>query len=230
MAPIFGPGVVEMALKGTRESACAECGAHVSKEAKFCSECGAEVSVGRVRTKKALLIGVALGVLILALFFSGSLSQVGGDAPVAPDFAAGEVLTGEEHSLSGHRGEWVLIDFSTSWCTTCQRMAPILDRYYQESKPDDVEFLTISNEGDDVESFQEFARENDAGWPHLIDPDSSIYVEYGVQGLPTFVLVDPEGKIRARAVGYMSSSAVERFVEDAKSEAKSEGSIFPLGL
>ncbi len=212
-----------MVLKGTRESACPECGAHVSKGAKFCPECGAErgtrQSVERVRTKKALLLGVVLGVLILALFFSSSLSQVGRDTPVAPDFTAGDVLTGEEHSLSGHRGEWVFIDFSTSWCSVCQRMAPILEQYYLESKPDDVVFLTISNEGNDIESFQKFARKNDAGWPHLIDLNSSTYMEYGVQGLPTFVLVGPDGGIRAKSTGYMSYAELERFVDEAKAGA-----------
>lgn len=211
---------------------CPECEAEFSKRDEYCPECGAEVPVGRPRLKKAMLFGVAAAVLLLALVFSGSFPQVGGgeDASEAPGFTARDVLTGEEHSLSDHRGEWVFIDFSTSWCSVCQRMAPILERYYQESKPEDMVFLTVSNEGSsgrsDVESFEEFARENDAGWPHLIDRDSSTYVDYGVKGLPTFVLVGPEGKIRARSSGYMNYGEVEKFVEGAKAK----DSVLPFGL
>ena len=39
-------------------------------------------------------------------------------------------------------------------------------------------------------------------WPQFLDPDGALVRPFGVQGFPTYMVVDGEGVIRARQSGY----------------------------
>lgn len=208
---------------------CSNCGIDLPENVSYCPGCGRIIETNKTFLKKSVLIGIVIGFIIIGLMVSGGLFQNGGKAEKAPSFIAKDVLTGENHSLSMHRGEWIFLDFSTAWCTTCQQMKPTLERYYLESRPKDMVFLTISNENN-IEAYKKFASEkkysDEANWPHLIDPSSSVYFDYRVQVLPTIYLIGPEGKIRAKSTGFMGYDELINFVK----EAKAERSRLPFGL
>ncbi len=77
---------------------------------------------------------------------SQGASPLPGVAPVighaAPDFTLA-TLDGQSVTLSQLRGQWVLLNFWTTWCRYCVRQIPYLQAAFEE-RGDEIEFIGIS--------------------------------------------------------------------------------------
>ena len=60
---------------------------------------------------------------------------------------------------------------------------------------------------DDARAF--LARYGDAGYPHLVDPDGRLAIEYGVTGPPETFFVDADGIVRARQWGPLTDATMD---------------------
>ncbi|MBK6911203.1 MAG: redoxin domain-containing protein [bacterium] len=118
----------------------------------------------------------------------------------APDFTL-EKLSGGTVKLSELRGKVVVIDFWATWCGPCKMTMPLIEQYYK-NRPDGVEVYGINvwerNGTDKVASFIQ-----NAGYtfPILFGKDETAG-EYAVRGIPTMFVIDKDGKIAHRHVGY----------------------------
>ncbi|MEZ5541738.1 MAG: TlpA disulfide reductase family protein [Pseudomonadota bacterium] len=123
-------------------------------------------------------------------------------APVdAPEFTLAD-MDGERHSLSGYRGSWVLVNFWATWCPPCRKEMPALERLYQDYGERGLKVLAL-NQWEDADHVFSYMGELNVfpSFPILFDPDSRVADAWGVRGLPTTFLVDPQGRIVYRAVG-----------------------------
>lgn len=117
----------------------------------------------------------------------------------APDFTL-KNLEGKDVKLSDFRGKWVIIDFWGSWCGWCIKGFPKLKDAYEQYQPE-LEILGVdcnepeANWRKGVEKYQ-------LPWVNVYNPEgTTILADYGVQGFPTKVIVNPEGKIANITVG-----------------------------
>lgn len=110
----------------------------------------------------------------------------------APDFEL-STIDGDRISLFRLRGAPVLLNFYKSNCSWCQielpRLAPAYDRLH--NKRIHVLGIDIGEEGSVA---ARFAQEKKLNIPVLID-DGSICDAYRLKRVPTFVLVNEDGKI-----------------------------------
>ncbi|GAB3936201.1 thioredoxin-like domain-containing protein [Mucilaginibacter myungsuensis] len=121
---------------------------------------------------------------------------------MATDFEAMDEK-GAKHKLSDAKGKYVLLDFSTTYCGPC--MASITDLKEINTKyADKVAIMTVSGDGGRDMWMQSIKRDKPE-WLSVWD-GKGIYGEtllkYGVSGFPTFVVVDPQGKIVSHFSGY----------------------------
>lgn len=94
-------------------------------------------------------------------------------------------------------GRLTILEFGASWCEPCRRTAPLLARFAKAHS--DVALLSV-DEGEARPAVLAFARAQ--GVPRLaLDADGAIGARYEARGLPTTVVVDPQGRIRARYGG-----------------------------
>ena len=110
-------------------------------------------------------------------------------------------LNGQTHRLSEYvgKGKWVLIDFWASWCGPCREELPELVKVYQAYHSNGFEVVGISLD-DDAQAWQKAVKKMKLSWYHLSDLkgwDSKAVVTYKVFGIPTNLLVNPQGKIVA---------------------------------
>ncbi len=125
---------------------------------------------------------------------------VGKDAPEL----AGTDIDGNAFKLSDLRGKVVLIDFWATWCGPCRAEIPKVVEAYEKYAGKGLVVVGVSFDRDGggktaLDTVRAFIRENKMPWAQILQPE--LGDAYGVEGIPTQVIVGPDGKIAAYAVG-----------------------------
>ncbi|MCF7997285.1 MAG: TlpA family protein disulfide reductase [Chromatiaceae bacterium] len=107
-----------------------------------------------------------------------------------------------EQDLANLRGRLVLANFWATWCPPCRREMPSMERLHQALKDQGLTVLAV-DVGEDLDTIFAFTGQLEPAptFPLLADLDGSTAEAWGVLGLPTSFVVDPEGQIVMRAVG-----------------------------
>ena len=117
----------------------------------------------------------------------------------APDFVLSDI-DGAQVRLDDFRGKVLVVNFWAVWCKPCREEMPSLDRGSRWLERFNGSIITI-NMGDSPEMIRRFLEKNPVDLPILLDADAEISTNWGVTGLPTTFVVDPEGRIAYRAMG-----------------------------
>ncbi len=125
----------------------------------------------------------------------------------ANDFVS-ESSTGEQVDSSRWRGHPILIHFWASWCQPCREESRLLDGVARTYRSTGFEILAVTNEKDRGEVAR-FVREKNLSFPILFDPDSAVFDQYRVIGIPTSFFVDASGVIRVVVPGPLTASELQ---------------------
>jgi cytochrome c biogenesis protein CcmG/thiol:disulfide interchange protein DsbE len=118
----------------------------------------------------------------------------------APTFAA-PTVDGGQLQLADFRGHPALVNFWGSWCKPCQDEFPRLAKVHA----DGVAVVGVLYK-DEAGPARSFARQHQATWPSVVDPDAQIAAAYKVTVAPTTFAVDANGIVRARHLGEASAA------------------------
>lgn len=111
----------------------------------------------------------------------------------APDFTLNDI-NGKSLTLSSLRGKYVILDFWGSWCPWCIKGFPMMKEYYAKYEGK-FEILGIDC-GDTQHKWKNAVKEYELPWLHVYNPkSSSVLADYGIEGFPTKIIIDPEGEI-----------------------------------
>ncbi len=123
----------------------------------------------------------------------------------APDWTANDPQ-GAPHSLKDFRGKVVLLDFGSRGCSWCMREIPQLIRLSQDFKDQPVAII-----GMDLDTDPQDARFiiNAFRSPYLTLMASDASKGYPIEGTPTVVIIDQNGIMRRRIIGYTTSGSYE---------------------
>jgi thiol-disulfide isomerase/thioredoxin len=114
------------------------------------------------------------------------------------------------------RGKVVLLDFWASWCGPCRNALPNLKRLQAVYGGADFVLISIS-EDDDESAWRDFVSGHGMTWLQRQDSDGSLQHQYGVNALPTYVLLGRDGSVVQKIVGEApAESIVERIGPDLK--------------
>jgi thiol-disulfide isomerase/thioredoxin len=114
------------------------------------------------------------------------------------------------------RGKVILLDFWASWCGPCRRSLPSLKRLEAVYRSADFVVISIS-EDDDEDAWRSFVSTNQMSWPQRLDSNGSLQHQYGVNALPTYVLLGRDGSVLQKFVGEApAESLVERIGPELK--------------
>lgn len=118
----------------------------------------------------------------------------------APDFTL-KALDGSNLRLAEQKGDIMLINFWASWCGPCIQEMPALDKLAQKYQPLGVQVWGVNVESDSTAA-KAYLNKVKVAFPILFDVDNSVSKAYQVDAMPTTVILDKDGKVRAVHRGY----------------------------
>ena len=98
-------------------------------------------------------------------------------------------------------GKYVMIDFWASWCAPCRKSFPTMRKIYQQYKDKGFEIYSISID-ENKKAWLKAVEEEKNPWAQALDNQDISHKGFAITGVPTTYLIDPEGKIVAKQVGF----------------------------
>ncbi len=109
----------------------------------------------------------------------------------------------------------VVIDFWASWCAPCREQAPIVDDVARRYRGKGLIVVGIDT-GDERDAAVRFAQSRGLSYAALFD-SGDVAAAYRVDGLPTLVVIDRNGRIVTTRRSVVRREDLEQLVEEALS-------------
>ena len=108
-------------------------------------------------------------------------------------------MSGKRVRLSDFKGKTILLDFWATWCGPCVAEIPTLEALCRKYKDRGLVVIGMNTESDHAK-VKDFIKDR-ISYIVLLNAEGKSK-EYGVEGLPTKIYIDAEGKIRYRDLGF----------------------------
>ncbi|HEY9714329.1 MAG TPA: thioredoxin-like domain-containing protein, partial [Chroococcales cyanobacterium] len=167
----------------------------------------------------------ALSILFLSAL--SSHAQLGAGRP-APELTGGGswVNLTKPIALKDLRGKAVLLDFWTDSCINCLHSIPKLkaleSKYGKSLVVVSVHSAKYENEKSDC-AVRTAVSKLGLTNPVLNDPESAVWLKYGVEYWPTFILIDAKGDIVGQTIGDTQFNRLDTAVGTVVAQAKKAG-------
>lgn len=131
---------------------------------------------------------------------------------------------GNKHKLSEFKGKYTILEFTFVGCGGCMFIKPYLEEFYKRNK-DKAEIIAIYN--DTEKNWMEEGQEHKVSYHEWNDHARSAepVAAYGATVFPTFVIIDPNGKILEMPAGSSGFLNVFKYIPDAEVEKKLKEAI-----
>ncbi|WP_156034632.1 TlpA disulfide reductase family protein [Clostridium sp. KNHs205] len=141
------------------------------------------------------------------------------EKPLVPDFTL-QSSEGEEVTLSDYAGKVVVLNFWASWCPPCKEEMPEFQKLYDELAESEDAVLLMLNQTDGQRETEKkannYIEEEGLTFPILYDTGEVGGSIFGINSIPTTVVIDREGRLSDYVLGRTEYSKVAQMIEEAK--------------
>lgn len=163
------------------------------------------------RTFAVVLAVLALvGLLGFGLIDKNEEAIAVGDRAPQPELT--DLASGEPASLEAYRGEWLLVNFWSSWCKPCETESPELQAF-QDANAGKVAVVGVNLE-DASDDARAFVARFGLTYPQLRAVDNrGLREDYGMVARPENFLIDPEGNVALIQRGPVNAAILRERIE-----------------
>jgi len=157
--------------------------------------------------KRSLIL---IPVVVVAVLFSGFSARNG--TSKAPDFSL-KTSSGKKITLSKLRGKLVVVNFWATWCGPCRAEIPGFMDVYEKYKSKGLEIVGVSLDEGGWNDVKPFVKQFNIPYPIVLG-NQRVAEKYGnIEAIPTTFIVDKDGNIVSRHIGYMKEEDFESAVK-----------------
>ncbi|MES9809678.1 MULTISPECIES: TlpA family protein disulfide reductase [Streptomyces] len=193
------------------------------------------MSLSRAPRRTLFAVGVLTAALALSACSDGGGTSGGGGtnfvtnkggistAPkgqrATPGELAGETLEGERLDVADLKGKVVVLNAWGSWCGPCRAEAPHFAKVAADLKGKGVEFVGLNTRDANKQQALTFEEDYKVPYPSLYDPAGKLILfgfpkgTLSLQGIPSTVVLDKEGKIAARALLALDEKKLRSMID-----------------
>lgn len=142
-----------------------------------------------------------------------------GSRKPAPDIQ-GTAIDGSAWRLGDRKGKVVIVDFWATWCGPCRRTIPHLIDLQKEYGGRGLEVLGISLDRGGPALVSPFMQQAGINYPVIVDGAGKWANQFGgVEGIPTFFLIDRDGRTAGQMIGALPKETIAQAVESLLKES-----------
>ncbi len=135
----------------------------------------------------------------------------------APEFTLKE-LRGTMISLSTYKGKIIFLNFWATWCPPCRAEIPGFIEIFNEYKEKGLQIIGVSVDEISPEKVLEFVNEYRVNYP-VVMGTPELYSSYKPgRAIPVTFIIDKEGMIRHKHIGYMDKDTLKNYFNQLNSE------------
>tara|TARA_R110001599_G_scaffold294959_1_gene499099 strand:- start:410 stop:925 length:516 start_codon:yes stop_codon:yes gene_type:complete len=119
-------------------------------------------------------------------------------------------VAGQDRTIEfkAYIGKVILIDFWASWCGPCRQSFPWMNDMQAKYKDQGFEVIAINLDNEQKQAF-DFLKEIPANFTLGFDPEGLTAEKMSVEAMPMSYLVDRNGMIRQRMIGFNTEKKAE---------------------
>jgi cytochrome c biogenesis protein CcmG, thiol:disulfide interchange protein DsbE len=110
--------------------------------------------------------------------------------------------------LADMKGKFVYVDFWASWCGPCKQSFPWMNELQAKLGPKGLQVVGINVDAKQ-EDAQKFLSQVPANFTVAFDSKGDFPKKYGIKGMPSSVLVGPDGQVIWSHTGFKETEAKE---------------------
>ncbi len=133
---------------------------------------------------------------------------------------------GRSVDLSNLRGQVLVVNFWGSWCVPCREEAPALERAWQATRDNNVQFVGV-NVWEAESDALNFIREQRVSYLNLLDPAGQLAVEVGLTGIPETYFVDRDGMLVRRWIGPITDDQLQSLIAELDGGSPARTALAP---
>ena len=111
-------------------------------------------------------------------------------------------------NLSQYRGKVVYVDFWASWCAPCKKSFPWMQEIQNRYQSMGLQILAVNVDENPADAAH-FLKQFDVNFKIINDPTGKLAQQYAIQGMPTALLFNADGKLVSKHVGFNNRKKVK---------------------
>ncbi len=141
--------------------------------------------------------------------FFDALNMVRLNGDPSPQFVL-PMLDGTDVRLADFKGSVVFLNFWATYCQPCRSEMASIQTLHEKFDENDLVVLAISV-GEPAMKVERYLSKQSFTFPILLDKSKTVARKYGVNAVPTTLLIDRQGRLIAKALGPRNWASTPAF-------------------